>query len=160
AFILSQPNSLKETCIMAFTHWRLPFLQSPLPRRRHLRVRAGRRRPAVPVKLSLEQFEDRTLPSIDVTQAFAGLAFDPRVPADLPDTILAVGPNKVVEATNRDVAFYDKITEAGTPETPLPLKTFFAPVLPGGVPVGGDIITDPKVAYDQAAGRFVLTTLE
>jgi hypothetical protein len=124
----------------------------PSPRRR--------RRLAASIRPIFEFLEDRTVPSVDISVNFNGIGFDPRVPADLPDTILAVGPNQVVEATNRDVAFYDKTTGAGSLNSPLPLKVFFAPVLPNNLPVRGDIITDPKVAFDESAGRFVITTLE
>src|SRR5438309_8118126 len=145
---------------MVFTLGRLNFLRPASPSGR----RPPGRRPFRRVRLCLEQLENRSLLSVNTATAFAGLAFDPSVPADLPDTILAVGPSNVIEATNRDVAIYDK---AGHPQSQQALKTFFAPVLPGGAPVPGDIITDPKVAYDELAtganilqGRFVITTLE
>ena len=127
---------------------------------RHSERPRRRRRSAASVRPIFELLEDRTVPSVDMSVNFNGIGFAPRVPADLPDTILAVGPNQVVEATNRDVAFYDKTTGAGTPNSPLPLKVFFAPVLPNNLPVPGDIITDPKVAFDESAGRFIITTLE
>src|SRR5262249_1293874 len=87
----------------------------------------------------------------------AGSAFDPSVPADPPDTILAVGPVNVVEATNRDLAIFDK---TGATQFSEHLKTFWAPVLPSNLPVPGDIITHPKVTYDELAGRFEVTTFE
>jgi hypothetical protein len=127
---------------------------------RHSERPRRRRRPAASIRPIFELLEDRTVPSVDMSVNFNGIGFDPRVAADLPDTILAVGPNQVVEATNRDVAFYDKTTGAGSPNSPLPLKVFFAPVLPNSLPVPGDIITDPKVAFDESANRFVVTTLE
>jgi hypothetical protein len=145
---------------MAFTLGRWNFFRPAAPKGR----RPLGHRPARRVRPCVEQLEERSLLSVNTATAFGGLAFDPSVPADLPDTILAVGPSNIVEATNRDVAFYDKVTGAGTS---LPLKDFFAPVLPGGAPVPGDIITDPKAAYDELAtgpnilqGRFVITTLE
>src|SRR5438309_993043 len=93
---------------------------------RHSERPRRRRRSAASVRPIFELLEDRTVPSVDMSVNFNGIGFDPRVAADLPDTILAVGPNQVVEATNRDVAFYDKTTGAGTPNSPLPLKVFFA----------------------------------
>ncbi len=68
--------------------------------------------------------------------------------------------DRTVPSVNRDVAFFDKATGAASPASPLPLKVFFAPVLPNNLPVPGDIITDPKVAFDESAGRFIITTLE
>jgi hypothetical protein len=116
------------------------------------------RRPGVAqTRPGLEPLEGRTLLSVDIAQDFAGLAFDPSVPANLPDTTAAVGPRNVVEATNRDVAVFDK---AGTQQSAETLQSFWAPVLPDGKPVPGDIITDPKTTYDESAGRFVLTTFE
>jgi hypothetical protein len=108
----------------------------------------------------VEALEDRCLLSVNIGANFNGLAFDPAVPADPPDTILAVGPNQVVEATNRDIEVFDK---GGTGLLFEHLKTFWAPILPGGLPVPGDIITDPKVSFDELAGangRFLVTTFE
>ena len=138
---------------MLFTNWRPP--SHGLAGRRF--GRPQRRRPTLATRLSLEFLEDRALPSVNPIQGFAGLAFDQSVPADLPDTILAVGPTQVVEATNRDIAFFDK---AGTQLLSEHLKAFWAPVLPNNLPVPGDIITDPKVTYDELAGRFAVTTFE
>ena len=119
---------------MLFTNWRPP--SHCLAGRRF--GRPQRRRPTLATRLSLEFLEDRALPSVNPIQGFAGLAFDQSVPADLPDTILAVGPTQVVEATNRDIAFFDK---AGTQLLSEHLKAFWAPVLPNNLPVPGDIIT-------------------
>jgi hypothetical protein len=138
---------------MLFTNWRPPSHR--LAGRRF--GRPQRCRPTLVTRLSLEFLEDRALPSVNPIQGFAGLAFDQSVPADLPDTILAVGPSQVVEATNRDIAFFDK---AGTQLLSEHLKAFWAPVLPSNLPVPGDIITDPKVTYDELAGRFAVTTFE
>jgi hypothetical protein len=127
---------------------------------RHLESPRRRRRPAASVRPIFELLEDRTVPSVDMSINFNGIGFDPRVAADLPDTILAVGPNQVVEATNRDIAFFDK---AGNSLSTQHLKTFWAPVLPNNLPVPGDIITDPKVSFDELAGpagRFIVTTFE
>lgn len=122
-----------------------------------------RRRPAAPVRPLIELLEDRSLPSVDILAGFNGLAVDPTAFVNPPDTILAAGPSKVVEATNRDLAIYDK---AGNQQAKQPLKSFFAPVLPNNLPVPGDNLTDPKVAYDELAGsdilhgRFIVTDLE
>src|SRR5439155_11087551 len=113
---------------------------------RHLERPRRRRRPAASVRPIFELLEDRTVPSVDMSVNFNGIAFDPRVAADLPDTILAVGPNQVVEATNRDIAFFDKV---GNSLSTQHLKTFWAPVLPNNLPVPGDIITDPKESFDE-----------
>ena len=141
----------------------LPF---PLIHRNSSKRRPERpthRRAGVGTRPGVEMLEDRCLLSADISVNFNGLAFDPRVPADLPDTILAVGPTTVIEGTNRDLGFYDKTTGNASTDTPLPMQDFFASVLPGGVPVPGDIITDPKVSFNELAGsdgRFIVTMLE
>lgn len=127
---------------------------------RHSERPRRRRRSAASVRPIFELLEDRTVPSVDISVNFNAIAFDQSVAADLPDTILAVGPSQVVEATNRDIAFFDK---AGNSLSTQHLKTFWAPVLPNNLPVPGDIITDPKVAFDELAGpagRFIVTTFE
>ncbi len=143
-----------------FFHFLRRRQNQSVPRRHRRPGRQARTQAAPPCRPSVELLEDRCLLSVNIGANFDGLAFDPAVPADAPDTILAVGPNQVVEATNRDIEVFDK---GGTGLFFEHLKTFWAPILPGGLPVRGDIITDPKVSFDELAGsngRFVVTTFE
>ncbi len=71
-----------------------------------------------------------------------------------PDTHAAAGPDRIVEITNGHVAIYSKtgIVIAGGDSGPgaVDLDTF----------CGNDGCFDPKVIYDQGAGRFVAVVLE
>ncbi len=77
-----------------------------------------------------------------------------------PDPIAAAGPNHVVNVVNVSIQFHTKTgTElldsvAGAPVTGISLASFFAPLAPL------NFTFDPKVIYDQHAGRFVVVTLE
>jgi hypothetical protein len=113
-------------------------------------------------RLRLDPLEERVLLSVNVLDDFAGQAFvdDSAERTAPPDTHLAVGPTHIVETVNRRVAFYNK--QSGVEISSEPLDLFFAeagaaePDPPNGVSVG----IDPKVAYDEAAGRFVIVALE
>lgn len=86
--------------------------------------------------------------SPEIATAFDGLHYgtnagfsNPWVP---PDVQVAVGPNHIVEMVNTLIAVY---TKQGTPLSTDELFTFF------GVP-SGDFISDPKIQYDAASGRW------
>ncbi len=120
-------------------------------RRPAKKARAARIRPRV------ERLEDRTMPSLDVLASFAGYEFGDTVPAtgtgiDPPDTILAAGPDHIVEGGNW-LTVFDKAT--GTRVFEQRPRDFFAPV---GSPTAG--FGDGVVAYDELAGRFVIGALE
>lgn len=72
-----------------------------------------------------------------------------------PDPIGAAGPNHVVSVVNTSIEWH---TKAGVQQLSQKLGTtsggFFAPLSPAN----GTF--DPKVIYDQIAGRFVVVTLE
>ncbi len=73
-----------------------------------------------------------------------------------PDPSIAVGPNHVVMTVNQRVAFYTKagaqqfIVDLGSPGNP----GFFEPL------GAGNFCFDPKCAYDQYSGRFIILALE
>jgi len=69
-----------------------------------------------------------------------------------PDPIGAVGPDHVVNVVNTSIEWYNKI---GTQQGSQSLPTFFTSLAPFGVKV-----FDPKVIYDQYAGRFVVVALD
>jgi hypothetical protein len=131
------------------------ILRTP-PSNRHRRRRHSN------ALLACERLEDRLLLAVNLLDDFAGRAFvDEGVERSAPpDTDLAVGPTHVVETVNRHVAFYNK--QSGVEIFSEPLDQFFAeagadePDPPNGVGVG----VDPKVAYDELAGRFVIVALE
>ncbi len=77
-----------------------------------------------------------------------------------PDPIAAAGPDHVVSVVNVSIQFHTKDgtplldAVAGGPVTGISLASFFSPVAPLNATF------DPKVIYDQHAGRFVVVTLE
>ena len=68
-------------------------------------------------------------------------------PVEPPDTQIAVGPDKVIEMVNNTVTTWSK---AGAQLSLTNLFTFFP------VPAGFSV-TDPRVLYDAASGRFIAT---
>lgn len=126
------------------------------PSRRHRRRRDSN------ALFACERLEDRLLLAANVLDDFAGQAFVDAAPERVipPDTNLAVGPTHLVETVNRHVAFYNK--SSGVEISSERLDVFFAetgtdaPDPPNGISVG----FDPKVAYDELAGHFVVTALE
>lgn len=70
-----------------------------------------------------------------------------------PDPIGAAGPNHVVNVDNAAIQWFDKV---GTLQSTMSLQGFFSPL---GPPLG-TFCFDPKVLYDQYAGRFVVIALE
>lgn len=82
-----------------------------------------------------------------VASTFAGPAAIP-VP---PDEQIAAGPAHLVTAINTQLDIYSK---TGTHLSTTTSATFFSSVLTGG------FLTDPRVLYDQANGRFFLIVSE
>jgi hypothetical protein len=101
----------------------------------------------------LERLEDRSLPTV-VPGSFAGLDFNASGGSEPPDTIIGVGPTDVVEAVNTEFAFFQKTTGALIFEESF--TDFFAQV--GGGP--STDMFDPRVTYDDQAGRFVMSIME
>jgi len=71
-----------------------------------------------------------------------------------PDTIHAVGPRDVVEATNSGYAIWSKTGALRRGYTTF--ETLFAPVIPGG---WGGFTFDPRLAYEPNYNRFVMLVL-
>jgi putative cell wall-binding protein len=67
-----------------------------------------------------------------------------------PDPIVAVGPNHVVEATNRSVRVLDR---SGTILKEVSLGTFF------NEPAGQILDGDPRIAWDTMHGRWIATEI-
>ena len=79
-----------------------------------------------------------------VNVSFDGLSLaDNSVGLAPPDPILSVGPSHVVEMVNLVMGIY---TRTGGLVSKIPLSTFFG--------TGSDFISDPKVQYDPASGRW------
>ena len=84
-------------------------------------------------------------PSFDDNGTETGRLFVP------PDPIAAAGPAHVVAVVN---AMIEWRTKQGVFQFRDALQDFFAPLFPA------NLTFDPKVIYDQHAGRFVVVTLE
>jgi PKD repeat protein len=109
--------------------------------------------------LYLENLEERTVLSVDLSLGFTGMDF-PSVNSTgnngsaPPDTIAAAGPDHIVELVNTDISIY---TKTGSKLQEQDLLDFFAPVSPT------TFLTDPVVSFDEQLGtngRFVVGVLE
>lgn len=87
--------------------------------------------------------------NFDDNQSLAGSLF---IPAD---PHIAAGPNHIVSVTNVAVRIHNKAT--GAPVFSSSLRNFFTAT---GFTAPVNATFDPKVLYDQYAGRWVLVTLE
>lgn len=134
-------------------------------RRRSHAARQGRRG-RWHTALRLEQLEDRSLLALSpLGTSFEGIDLDGN--ADLtdgvsipPDPHGAAGPQHLVSVTNTAIEWY---TEEGTLKESMRLGADLDGDVDGSFfeslnPV--DQVFDPKVVYDQIAGRFVVVTLE
>src|SRR5262245_40537194 len=118
-------------------------------------ARPGKR----PARLVLELLEDRTLPTtapvlpgtLFAAQTYDGnnaVAGSPSVP---PDPSGAAGPAYLVSVVNSSLQVRAKAT--GALVRNLGLNAFFQADAPDG-------LFDPKVVYDQYAGKFVVVAME
>jgi uncharacterized repeat protein (TIGR01451 family) len=116
--------------------------------------RGRQARKARPVRLTIEQLEDRTTPTVNLNSAFQGLNFSQSnggyVP---PDTQAAAGPNNIVETVNQTVAIY---TRGGSQTTSDSFSHFWYTT--GGLAKtdSGSFLSDPVVTYDDHVGRFII----
>jgi hypothetical protein len=94
--------------------------------------------------------EDRTLPSVDLWNAFPGLSTS----AQPPDTTGAAGPDYVMEAINLSAAWYDK--GSGAQIFSRPLSSIFNSAGLSGVLN----LSDPVAMYDEFTGQFVVGALD
>jgi len=70
-------------------------------------------------RLYLERLEDRTAPAVSVLHSFAGMSFsDTTSGGEPPDTILAAGPNHVVELVNTAFRVYRSFPASSAPWGP------------------------------------------
>jgi hypothetical protein len=109
----------------------------------------------IPAVLEGPAFDLRDPLAPGLTGSFDGINFDDNhalsgqyyIP---PDPIAAAGPNHVVAVVNSAIEWYIK---SGTRQYRQSLYDFFAPLTPQDDPF------DPKVIYDQYAGRFFVACL-
>jgi fibronectin type 3 domain-containing protein len=97
----------------------------------------------------VEQLEERSLLTASISLGFAGMNINDTSGGTPPDTVGAAGPTAVVECVNTALAYYDK---AGNLLAPVQqLATFFNT---------SNLQSDPRVYYDDAAHRFVVSILD
>jgi large repetitive protein len=112
--------------------------------------RAARTRPRC--RPLLEQLEDRLAPTVSVLHSFTGMNFnDTASGGEPPDTIVAAGPNHVVELVNTAIRVYNK--NGGVLSTQ-ELSTFFSSLGAVGQ------MSDPQISYDELTNRFVVGILD
>src|SRR5262245_43656175 len=119
----------------------------------------ARRRPRPGARLTLEQLENRMLPSLSGL-AFGGLNYDPNQGATPPDTIIAAGPNHVVEAVNQNLLFASKANLPNSISGTVQSFNDFFPGMTHSLFGLFDVISDPSVYYDPAAGKWVISILD
>src|SRR5947209_8343248 len=88
-----------ERCMMTTRAWSALFSILNPRRKPSGQGPSGKRRPNPQTRLGLEPLEDRMLPSISGVGYF-GMNYDPSQGLTPPDTVVAAGPNHVVEAVN------------------------------------------------------------
>lgn len=100
----------------------------------------------------LEQLEDRVAPTVSVLHSFAGMNFnDTASGGEPPDTIVAAGPNHVVELVNTAIRVYDKTGSVLSTQEP---SSFFSSLGAVGQ------MSDPQTSYDELNHRFVVGVLD
>src|SRR5262249_8467755 len=110
-------------------------------------------------RLTLEPLEDRTLLSLSGF-AFGGLNYDPNQGATPPDTIIAAGPNHVVEAVNQNLLFASKANLPNSISGSVQSFNDFFPGITHSLFALLDVTSDPSVTYDAAAGQWVISILD
>ncbi len=103
-------------------------------------------------KLSVEKLEDRTVPSVTLGVSVDGMNTSNNFcNCQPPDTIAAAGPNHVVEMVNTAIEVFNK--DGSVARSPESLLSFFSNHINANQ-------SDPFVAYDELAGKFVAGVLD
>ena len=90
----------------------------------------------------------------DFVASFEGIRTTTGVTSPPPDTVLAVGPNHVIEAVNRGFAIYSKA--GALIQTYRTFTTFFTPIRPTTTFTN---YFDPRVVYDSFHDQYVMLAL-
>src|SRR5262249_12124121 len=101
----------------------------------------------------------RTLPSLSGV-AFGALNYDSSQGATPPDTIVAAGPNHVVEAVNQNLLFASKANLPNSISGTVQSFQDFFPGMTHSLFGLSDVISDPSVNYDPATGKWVISILD
>jgi hypothetical protein len=120
---------------------------------------ARQRRPIRRMRPRLEGLEERTLLSITST-GFYALAYDPSQGVTPPDSIVAAGPNHVLEAVNDNLFIGSKSTLPNSLTGTIQSFDNFFPGFTHSLFGLSDVITDPSVNYDAAAGKWIVSILD
>jgi uncharacterized repeat protein (TIGR01451 family) len=110
---------------------------------------------------SLERLEDRMVPTV-LSSSFLGLNSSQSGGYAPTDSQGAVGPSSYLESVNLNLSIYDKMT--GNPTTSMDIGDFFGKTNSGLAPFSTTDpkaqsavqFSDPVVAYDNLAGRFII----
>ncbi len=109
----------------------------------------------------LEALEDRSLPSVSLGVQYPGLDHTDGPLGGDPDVCVAAGPNRYVEAANKQLTVYTPKTSNNTAVT-MSLPGFFGTA---NHPQdtwwqGGNALVDPAVIYDTQVGAFIVTACD
>jgi hypothetical protein len=103
-------------------------------------------------RLVFEQLEDRTLPSVTLGVSVDGMnTTNNSCNCQPPDTIVAAGPNHIVEMVNTAIEVLNK--NGTVAKAPQSLLSFFSNHISGNQ-------SDPFVFYDELGGKFVAGILD
>jgi hypothetical protein len=149
-FFYRRPLSLEKGSVMFLSSLlrtpRTPWARTGRPARPQTPRRRGRR-------LTVEQLEDRTVPSVVLGVSVDGMnPTNNSCDCEPPDTIAAAGPNHVIEMVNLAIEVFNKDGTVASP--PQSLATFYSSVFKGPNQ------SDPFVMYDELAGHFVTGVLD
>jgi uncharacterized repeat protein (TIGR01451 family) len=108
---------------------------------------------------TLEQLEDRTLLSLSGF-VYGGLNYDSNQLVTPPDTIIAAGPNHIVEAVNQNLLFASKASLPGSLSGTVQAFPDFFLGFEHSIFGLDDVITDPSVNYDTGTGQWVISILD
>ena len=101
--------------------------------------------------VSTSPMQAQALSSTASAQSLVGLSFPGPSDSVPPDSQIAAGPNHVVAVVNEEITIYDK---AGKPIS----STRFADFYQSMVAPYGCACFDSRIVYDEADGRFILST--
>src|SRR5690349_13680210 len=108
------------------------------------RTALRKRRKYSGLRPSGERLEPRCVLSVNILQNFAGININQGGGATPPDTILAVGPQSVIQSANDAIRITDK--SGATIAGPQQFPSLFSPNF-----TSTDFFSDPYVVFDEQA---------